>query len=266
MIREIIIYPVKSMGGSSKNTWYATQIGFEYDRNWMLIDRDNKMITQRTHPELAKFNSDVLDGIAKVQKDDQYISWETNEYVGNKINSAVFDDPALVIEANKNVSIFVSDYLHQKVKLVKQESKNARFHRVAHWNENIPVSLADGYPYLIVGTKSLEFLNQQLKNPILSNRFRPNLIVYTFKAHEEDDYQKIHIGNGSFQNVKPCARCKIITIDQATGIASKEPLTSLNKYRQKDNKIYFGSNMTCLKEGFISVGDEVKHEEMVSGK
>ena len=43
--------------------------------------------------------------------------------------------------------------------------------------------------------------------------------------------------------VKPCARCAITTVDQRTGITSKEPLRTLATFRKHGTKVLFGQNL-----------------------
>src|SRR5438046_6609113 len=46
-ISELYIYPVKSLGGIALNEATLTDRGFEHDRRWMLVDTDNRFLSQR---------------------------------------------------------------------------------------------------------------------------------------------------------------------------------------------------------------------------
>ena len=124
--------------------------------------------------------------------------------------------------------------------------------RYAHANEQ--VSLADGYPLLIIGEASLADLNKRLPSPVPMNRFRPNLVFSGGHAYEEDAWKEFRIGESLFKGVKPCSRCVLTTIDQDTGAQGKEPLATLASYRKKENKIYFGQNVLALNEKTIYEG------------
>ena len=125
------------------------------------------------------------------------------------------------------------------------------------------VSFADGYPFLLIGENSLNDLNSRLERKIPMNRFRPNLVFNDSEPFAEDNWKKIKIGNTIFHLVKPCARCVITTIDQATGISDgKEPLKTLASYRipkrSIKKKILFGQNLIAENVGgFLQVGDKV---------
>ena len=41
------------------------------------------------------------------------------------------------------------------------------------------------------------------------------------------------------------------------GTVQKEPLRTLSQYRKVDNAVLFGTNVVCLNEGEITVGDEL---------
>lgn len=127
----------------------------------------------------------------------------------------------------------------------------------------VAVSMADGYPYLMISEASLSDLNKKLKHAVSMNRFRPNLVVSGFNAHEEDKHFALQIGAVNFKAVKPCARCVITTIDQSTLEKGKEPLRTLSTYRKDGNKINFGQNLQ-VNEGLnemLEVGMEVKGVE-----
>lgn len=261
MVTDIIIYPVKSLGGSKKTAWFATKSGFKHDRNWMLIDKEDKKLTQREFPLLSIFSCDIVNDIVEVNYQGQKISWATDQSIDPIIKTKVWDDDVFVKEVNPGVNQFFSDCLQQEVRLVKQEKKLPRHHFVQKWNEDIQVSLADGYPYLVVGSRSVENLNTLLHTPVTYRNFRPNIVVSSHIAHEEDQWDDLLIGNAILKNVKPCARCQVVNVNPFDGTINKNVLARLSKYRKDKNNIYFGTNMTCISEGMIAVGNVIKHME-----
>ena len=54
-IHSIIIYPIKSLGGINVSKIMVEPPGLQYDRRFMLVDEHNNFITQRTRPELTRF-------------------------------------------------------------------------------------------------------------------------------------------------------------------------------------------------------------------
>ena len=78
------------------------------------------------------------------------------------------------------------------------------------------VAFADGYPYLVLSTASIGFVNLNLLKTVDWRRFRPNLVVSSEQPFEEDSWSTIQIGEAVFELVKPCARCVMITVDPET--------------------------------------------------
>lgn len=58
-ISEIWIYPVKSCRGIQLKSASTTKTGFQYDRQFMLVDNSGKFITQRQQPMLSQIITDI---------------------------------------------------------------------------------------------------------------------------------------------------------------------------------------------------------------
>ena len=77
------------------------------------------------------------------------------------------------------------------------------------------------------------------------DRFRPNLVIDGIAAFEEDYLSDVGAGSAAIRPVKPCARCPIPAIDQATAIAGPDPLDILQTYRanpRMDGAVCLGMN------------------------
>lgn len=61
-----------------------------------------------------------------------------------------------------------------------------------------------------------------------------------------------------FRFVKPCSRCVVTTVDQATGERKREPLRTLSTYRTMDGQVLFGKNLVHRGRGTVRVGDPVE--------
>ena len=119
------------------------------------------------------------------------------------------------------------------------------------------VSLADGYPFLIIGQNSLDMLNEKLAAPVPMNRFRPNFVFTGGTPHVEDSWRNLLIGEIPFAGVKPCERCVLTTVNQETGEKGDEPLRTLSSYRNNGKSILFGQNLIALRNGIVRVGDSI---------
>ena len=258
VVQELYIYPIKSLAGIAVQAAKAEEMGFENDRRWMLIDENNELITQREHPNLSQFYPKIKEGKITISHYDSIHEFFINESLYEPVFSKVWDDETKVVEVNKATSKWFSDALGFSCKLVKNLNKGDRKHISSQLNQTLNVSLADGYPYLLIGSESLNLLNERLEEKITIKRFRPNIVVSTATAHEEDFFGTFQIGNLKFKNAKPCGRCVMVNNNPQTASVSKEPLKTLSTYRTSNNNVYFGTNILNLEEGIISVGDCLK--------
>jgi len=256
-VKEIYIYPIKSLAGINCKQAFAEEMGFENDRRWMLINAENLHITQREHPILSQFYPQISDGKISITFKDLKHEFSANEHLDQPIDTKVWEDKSEVVEVNKSTSKWFSEQLGFECKLVKIIKSGDRKHESSRLKETFNVSLADGYPYLLVGTKSLDFLNEKLEDKITILRFRPNIVISSEVPHEEDNFDTFKIGEVDFKNVKPCGRCIMVNNDPQKGIIKKEPLKTLSKYRKVDNSVFFGTNIVSLNSGLIKVGDEI---------
>ena len=256
-VKEIYIYPIKSLAGISCQEALAEEMGFENDRRWMLIDADNQMITQREHRIMSQFYPQISGEKISITFQDQKHEFSIDEHLENSIEVNVWDDKSEVIEVNASTSKWFSEHLGFECKLVKIIKNGDRKHESSKLKETFNVSLADGYPYLVIGSQSLDFLNEKLTDKITVLRFRPNLVISTETPHEEDDFTTFKIGEVNFKNIKTCERCIMVNNDPDNGKLKKEPLKTLSKYRVVNNSVLFGTNVVSLNSGIISVGDEI---------
>lgn len=256
-VKEIYIYPIKSLAGISCQEALAEEMGFENDRRWMLIDADNQMITQREHRIMSQFYPQISGEKISITFQDQKHEFSIDEHLDHSIEVNVWDDKSEVIEVNESTSKWFSEHLGFECKLVKIIKNGDRKHESSKLKETFNVSLADGYPYLMIGSQSLDFLNEKLTDKITVLRFRPNLVISTETPHEEDDFTTFKIGEVNFKNIKTCERCIMVNNDPDNGKLKKEPLKTLSKYRVVNNSVLFGTNVVSLNSGIISVGDEI---------
>ena len=59
ILNQLHIYPVKSLGGISISGARVEARGLEHDRRWMVVDGDNKFLTQREYPRMALVSPQV---------------------------------------------------------------------------------------------------------------------------------------------------------------------------------------------------------------
>lgn len=258
-LRQIWIYPVKSFAGISLPSSRVRTKGLEYDRRWMLIDAAGMFMTQRTYPKMALFQTAINEDQLMITFENEQITVPLRPAEDEliTIQSTVWEDPVEVKEADRTINNWFAKRLGVSCKLVFFPEKNARPVAPSYAINDEHVSLADGFPFLIIGEGSLNDLNSRMEMSLPMNRFRPNFVYSGGEPYEEDTWKNFTIGSTRFAGVKPCDRCVITTIDQDKGQKGVEPLKTLSSYRKRDNKIYFGQNAIATDQGIVSVGDEI---------
>ena len=235
--------------------------GLQYDRRWMLVNEHNTFMTQRESSTLSLFKLSVHDMAFKVTfRNEAILLPFVHSVIDKLIAATVWDDSVTTFEVSKAHSDWFSQRLGIKCKLVSFPEENPRAVAAEYCINNEQVSLADGYPLLIIGQSSLDDLNGRLISPVPINRFRPNLVFTGGAPFEEDNWKQFTIGKNRFAGVKPCARCIVPTIDQETGEREREPLLTLSRYRKRDMEIYFGQNVLAIDQHEINEGNEITFE------
>jgi uncharacterized protein YcbX len=279
-VKEIWIYPIKSCKGISPISWKISKRGFEYDRSFMLIDNNNKFISQRTYPKMCfietniDINNNILIIKAPGMKKELEISL-TNENGLEKVIVNIWGDECDAYVLDKDVCYWFNEYLGTNdIKLVKIADDTLR-QTNPDYAPNSETGFSDGYPFLLTSIESLDDLNKRLPKPISMLNFRPNIIVQgSKKPWCEDKWDQISFNNFVFMRVvKPCDRCQVPTIDLTTGDKDPNVTRVMKTFRTgKDcgfsnekwnGSLFFGQNVDHYGWGVnvgkvISQGDEVK--------
>ncbi|MEX2231224.1 MAG: MOSC N-terminal beta barrel domain-containing protein [Cyclobacteriaceae bacterium] len=263
ILTEIWIYPVKSLGGIPLEKASVMGKGLEFDRRWMLIDDEGVFMTQRVNPAMALFKLRIQEGWISISytKDGKIISsceFSISTPTSDKwIAARVWNDDVKVLEVEPELSKWFSHHLQTSCKLVAFPEEKPRPVDPRYKLNNEQVSLADAYPFLIIGQSSLDDLNKKLVSPVPMNRFRPNFVFRGGEPYGEDRWRDLSIGKIPFVAVKKSERCVLTTVNQDTAEKEAEPLRTLSGYRKIENKVYFGQNLVTLGHGEVAIGDPV---------
>ncbi|WP_424948208.1 MOSC domain-containing protein [Candidatus Spongiihabitans sp.] len=266
-ISEIHVYPVKSLGGISLQSARLTLAGFQFDRQWMVVQPDGTFMTQRRFPQMALIETAIVDDalVLSTFGMEAHVVKPVDDNAG-RINTEVWGDAVRALEHDPITNEWLSQALDSPCKLVSFPPDQTRQCDQKFANSGEHTKFADSFPLLLLSQESLDDLNQRLQAPVGMDRFRPNIVVAGCDAFAEDHWHTIRVKNDSshvnLRMVKPCARCSVPTVNQQTGVlAGPEPIHTLSRYRQRDGAVYFGMNLIPDlipdKEGSIRVGDSV---------
>jgi len=252
-IESLHLYPVKSAAVIDVPQSLVTPQGLLHDRSWLIVNPEGQFLTQRTHPQLARLQTELTSQgllLRDPQAGDLLLplelpAWESeHEQPLQKVR--VWKRDMLAYDTGDVAAEFVSKIVGEPARLMRASK------------ETFP----DGYPLLLCTQESLAALNAELPQSLPMDRFRPNIVVSGIPAWQEDHLQYLTIGSDiMLRPMKACTRCVMTSIDQATGARSLSPLEALRRlhYDPALRGVTFGQNLR-VDRGFgkeIRVGDRV---------
>lgn len=266
-IGSLAIYPIKGVQAVPLETATIEARGLEGDRRWMIVDADDRFITQREEPRLATIKAKTAEEGLIVELPGEMPMQVPKPEGSGRASIQIWRSVVDTALADKTVNERLSIFFGRAVRLVFMDDKACRFSSPDWAGADAQVSFADGYPILLTVTASLTALNDTICDqggaPVSMDRFRPNVVVEDSLAWDEDSWATIQIGDLVFDLVKPCTRCIVPTIDQRTSKArlDNQPTRALTMIRRSADErvkgVLFGWNMIARTEGVIRVGEEV---------
>ena len=261
-LSQLLLYPIKSCAGMPVQEATLLESGLAahgvHDRDWMLVTEQGQFLTQREFPRMALIKPRPDGGMLRVSAPHMAdlllpLAWDADAPARTV---QIWDDSVDAADCGDAASGWFSEALATQQRM-PQQIRLVRFHHdvvrptSVKWTAGLPsqTRFADGYPLLLIGQSSLDDLNARLRaagrDALPMDRFRPNLVVEGLEAFEEDYLTALSTGASEIRPVKPCARCPIPSIDQATGVPGPDPLDILQTYRanpRMDGAVCMGMN------------------------
>ena len=276
-LSALTLYPLKSCAGIALDSAVLTSAGLQsgtgpdliHDREWMLVDPAGRFLSQRELPRMALVRPLPVAGALRLSAPgmaplDLALA---RDAAAAPATVVIWDDSVAATDCGDAVATWLSAFLGTPCRLVRYDPAVPRWSST-QWTDGVavPNRFSDGYPVLLAGTASLADLNEKLRAtgraPLPMDRFRPNLEIDGIGPFEEDYVDTFETPGIVLKPVKPCPRCPIPAVDQATGLVGPDPLDLLAGYRAKpalDGAICFGINCIIIDgDGLtLSVGQEV---------
>ncbi len=259
LLSELYFYPVKSLRGVKLERAPVDRRGIHFDRRWMVVDPAGGFLSQRQLPRMALVGTRLIPGglrLCAPGMPDLEVPFEEGE--GEVLQVEVWSDLCQARSAGAAADRWLSRFLGRPCRLVYLPAESRRAVDPDYAAPEDETGFSDGFPFLLISQASLDDLNDRLPEALPMRRFRPNLVVTGCAPYAEDRWRRIRIGDISFRVVKPCSRCAIPTIDPETAEKEAEPLRTLNRYRRRDNKVYFGQNLLHDGTGTLETGMAVE--------
>lgn len=269
-IESLFIYPIKSGAGIEVSALEFDARGPIHDRRWMVVRPDGSFLTQRNHPTLGAVAAVPVESglvLTIAQQPPLLVpAPESNE----PLSCSVWFDQVLCLDCGEEAAVALSEHLQEEVRLVYADETH--FERGVHLPPQAAeagpaeVSLADGFPLLLVSAAALTQLSERFGQEVSVRRFRPNIVIGGADAHAEDNWQRIRVGETELAIVKPCVRCSIPALDPDEMTETPGFNRTLATYRKFDGRIIFGQNALVKGKGkgkgqgegkIIRVGDPV---------
>lgn len=273
VVKSIKIFPIKSCGEVIVQSAKMNSTGFLYDREWMIIDSSQKMVTQRDDSRLLRLQPTLnLNG-------DQLVSMDL-EYNNVKFTLKSKTGPVIKLECQKvycegtdegdEVSEFLSKSFEKTYRLVRIH-KHRQVNHDKTFTSLIPddfkSNFTDASQCLIVSQASFDrvktWVPDYVKNEFVIECFRGNLIIEGCPQFDEESWSRFRIGTIEFMGLAKCPRCKVTTVNQKNleYYENFEPVNTLRKKNGNGTKGYFGMYCLRLCDGEIRVGEEVLVKE-----
>jgi len=269
-VSQLNVFPVKSCRGIELKTAEIVVRGIKHDRRWMIVDGKGKFITLREQAGLTLIQPSFefsqspndLDNLVLTSVD-KSILIKIAMPPDNPINAALYMEnvnkrinagkrrkiefwgfPLEAVDEGDECATFLQKCLNIECRLVRIPEDFVR-PLDPSWSPPTLVTtngkpaqtgFADNYPFLVVSEASLTELAKHVPattpNFVMA-RFRPNIVISGCSPFEEDTWKKVKIGELIFENIKPCSRCRVTTVDPVTGIydSKSEPLNTILKIR-----------------------------------
>jgi uncharacterized protein len=258
-IGQLFIHPIKSCGGIAVQEAPLIETGFEYDREWMVVDRDGVFVTQRQVPRMALIQPTLRSSDLVLRAPGMLALHLQLDAVEGDCKVRVWHDSIEAFDMGDLAAQWFSDFLGQPLRLARFDPDVRRI-ADRQWTKDIEsrTAFADGFPLLVTSSASLGELNRRLAqaghDAVPMQRFRPNIVIDGLDdAHGEDFIDTLAIASADgpvvIKLVKPCGRCTIPDVNPATAEQGHAVADTMRAYRANDRiggALAFGQNAVIV--------------------
>ncbi|MSQ54787.1 MAG: MOSC domain-containing protein [Betaproteobacteria bacterium] len=240
-ITALHVYPVKSCRGIAAERAVLGPAGLEVfgvgDREWMVVDAKRRFLTQREEPGLARIVPRISASYCSLAAPGvEPLELELDARTASCVEVAIWESAVTALDCGEAPAAWISRVLRREARLVRFDPAWRR-----ESDRRVTAGLlalnrfSDGFPLLVLGNASLQDLNRRLveagRGQLPMDRFRPNIVLEGLEPYEEDFVARWSAGPVVLRPVKPCPRCAIPSIDQASGEPGLDPRDILAGYR-----------------------------------
>ena len=272
-IDKMYIYPMRGIMGIEVDALKVSQYGIKYDREWAIYDKDKLgCITQSPEVKLTQLRQRIDKDRATKQKylvitiieshrdaAPKGLPHELRIPIRKTLDGEIVDTGKVRgIAEGKQFDEWFSTFLGKQVILLRAapEFKKGLPMNILKWglDEDKTKGFCSKAAIHIVNEASTRDLTKRVlaqypkkedrdRIAITSIAFRPNIIIDTEFAYQEDYMQEARIGNTFMRLVGFCSRCKAVANNYDTNDRNPElePNPTLAKYRRHELGTLFGT-------------------------
>lgn len=259
-ISQLFIHPIKSCAGIAVNEAPLIDTGFEYDREWMVVDEHGDLVTQRELPRMALIQPTLRSSDLVLRAPGMLALHLQLDAVEGDCRVRVWDDTVDAFDMGDLAAQWFSDCLGQPSLRLARFDPDVQRLASAQWTGSVAArtAFADQFPLLVLSTASLAELNRRLgaagDDAVTMQRFRPNVVIDGLAdAHGEDFIDTLTVdspdGPVVLKLVKPCSRCTIPDIDPVTAVPGHSVTDAMSAYRANariGGALAFGQNAVIV--------------------
>ena len=269
-VQALHLHPVKSCAGIAVPSSLLVETGLEFDRAWMLVDADDRFVTQRELPRLALVQPTLRpDDLVLRAPGMLALHLALDRVDSDSVRQVrIWADTVPAWDMGALAAQWFSDFIGRPLRLMRFDPGHRRASD-PRWTgaHSAQTAFADAFALLVTSTASLAELNRRLAlqgvPAVDMRRFRANLVLDGIEAHDEDHIDLLEIdtpqGVVELKLVKPCVRCTIPGVDPDRGVQGHAVTDTLATYRadaRMGGGVTFGMNAIVLRgvEHLLAVG------------
>eukprot|EP01112_Ceratiomyxa_fruticulosa_P015667 TRINITY_DN4638_c0_g2_i3.p1 TRINITY_DN4638_c0_g2~~TRINITY_DN4638_c0_g2_i3.p1 ORF type:complete len:372 (-),score=45.69 TRINITY_DN4638_c0_g2_i3:326-1441(-) len=195
VITSLYFYPIKSCGGVRVTSWNFGVEGFEYDREWTVVDDEGQYLNQKKHPKLSLIipEMDLENNVMILSAPNMpKLPISLKDYPDKNFITpvSVCGDTLNGYSYGQDVTDWFTAYLGAPSFLIRREPVETRESRGAF--KAAPIGFANESAFLLISTSSLEELKKRVnehsgieKSHLIDEaNFRPNIVVSSFNGRD----------------------------------------------------------------------------------
>jgi uncharacterized protein len=258
-VGQLFIHPIKSCAGIAVNEAPLIETGFEYDREWMVVDDHGEFVSQRELPRMALIQPTLRASDLVLRAPGMLALHLQLDAVEGDCRVRVWHDTVDAFDMGNLAAQWFSDFLGQPLRLARFDPDVRRI-ADRQWTKELEsrTAFADGFPLLVASSASLNELNRRLgatgHDAVTVQRFRPNIVIDGIRdAHGEDFIDTLTIESAGgpvvLKLVKPCSRCTIPDVDPLTAAQGHAVADTMRAYRANERiggALAFGQNAVIV--------------------